>query len=284
MKLGELVQNPSPLTVQDDDSVSLALQTMLWGDVRHLPVLRDGTVVGVISERDLLAHQVRRGRPGRNDMVHTMMSRPPVLASPEDDAGPAARLVLERRIGCLPLVRDGRLAGIVTRSDLIRAARMDERDEAAPPTQNESGGVRVRDVMRITPLTAKADDALLDAVSRMEMRGVRHLPVVEPGGQVVGILSERDVRAAFGAAMRPDQSDVVMRIEAVRVGDVMTRGPFTISEGATLDEAARALADHRVGALPVVGEPDRSLVGIVSYVDVLHAYAGRQRSSSTGGA
>lgn len=265
----DLIRRSTPLTVQDDDSVSLAQQTMLWGDVRHLPVLRDGALVGVVSERDLLAHQVRRGRQGRSDMVHTMMSKPPVTVGPTEDVARAAALMLERRLGCLPVVEGQRLLGIVTRSDLVRAGVGEPGEE--PPAHH---GPLVKDIMQRTLVTGAADDYLLDAVGRMESQGVRHLPVVDGEGRLVGMLSDRDVRAALGYALRPlQQQDAMVRISSTRVGDVMSRKPFTIEEDTPMSEAASFIADHHIGALPVVALPGQKLVGIVSYVDILHAYA-----------
>jgi CBS domain-containing protein len=267
VKITELIGTTTPLTVQDDDTVSLGLQTMLWGDIRHLPVLRDGELVGVVSERDLLAHQLRRGRQGRGDMIHTMMSRPPVVVSPDADAAYAAQLMLERRLGCLPVIKDGWLVGIVTRSDLLRAGL------GAPHDRAQNQEPRVRDIMRSTLVTGAADDYLLDAVARMESHGVRHLPVVDGEHRLIGMLSDRDVRSALGFALRPfNQKDAVVRIASTRVSDVMTRKPLTIEGDAPLADAASFIADHRIGALPVVEAPGQNLVGIVSYVDILHAY------------
>jgi len=270
MRLGALIRNPRPLTVNDDDSVGLALQGMLWADVRHLPVLRDGLLAGIVSDRDLLAHKVRRGQGASSDLVGTMMSRPVIIGHPNMDLAQGTKLVLERRVGCLPILDGRALVGIVTRTDLLRASQPPE-EAASGPHENQR---RLAEIMRLRPVTAAAEDHLLDAVARMESHGIRHLPVVDGDGRLVGMLSDRDVRAAIGNVLRPlNQRDAVVRIETTKVGDVMSRKPLTISEDATLGAAAASLADHRVGALAVVDE-GMALRGIVSYVDLLRAYAG----------
>ena len=122
--------------------------------------------------------------------------------------------------------------------------------------------------MTHAPVTAAADDNLLDAIARMEDRNVRHLPVVDGERHVVGMLSDRDVRTVVGDAawpLRPD--DARVRIHSLRVGDAMTRDAFVVGQDAPFAEVAKVFTDQRVGAVPVVDEADR-LVGIISYVDV----------------
>jgi CBS domain-containing protein len=194
------------------------------------------------------------------------MSRPVITAPLDMEVGSAVKLLVERRLGCLPVVDGRALVGIVTRSDVIRAL------------QPEASGVRpgerrIGEVMKRSPHTAAPDDRLLDAVARMEASGVRHLPVVDGDARLVGMLSDRDVRLAIGQAMRPlGPRDAVVRMESTRVGDVMSRRPLAIGEDTSISEAALFLADHRIGALPIVDERLR-LRGIVSYVDLLRLYA-----------
>jgi CBS domain-containing protein len=124
-------------------------------------------------------------------------------------------------------------------------------------------------IMRRAPLTASASDLLLDAVARMDDRGIRHLPVVDGDHRVVGMLSDRDVRLAVGNARWGSPSTVAsMGLGAVRVSAVMSRDPFVVREDAPFLQLVSVFTDERVGAVPVVDDADR-LTGIVSYVDVL---------------
>jgi CBS domain-containing protein len=123
-------------------------------------------------------------------------------------------------------------------------------------------------LMTHAPVTAAADDNLLDAVARMADRNVRHLPVVDGERHVVGILSDRDVRTVVGDAARPLRpDDARVRMGSLRVADAMTRDAFVVRHDAPFAEVAKVFTDQRVGAVPVVDEADR-LVGIISYVDV----------------
>jgi len=125
-----------------------------------------------------------------------------------------------------------------------------------------------RMLMTHQPLTAAADDNLLDAAARMAERNVRHLPVIDGDRHVVGILSDRDVRTVVGdmtRSLRP--TDATVRMKSLRVADAMTRETFVVRHDASFAEVARVFTDQRVGAVPVVDDTDH-LVGIISYVDV----------------
>jgi len=122
--------------------------------------------------------------------------------------------------------------------------------------------------MSRVPVTAAADDSLLDAAARMAARNVRHLPVVDGERHLVGILSDRDLRTVVGDVSRPFvRGDAKVRLQSLRVADAMTREAFSVRQDAPFADVVRIFTDQRVGAVPVVDEADR-LIGIISYVDV----------------
>jgi acetoin utilization protein AcuB len=115
----------------------------------------------------------------------------------------------------------------------------------------------VRDRMHKNPVTVMLQDTLATAHEKMITGQFRHLPVVYEG-QVVGILTDRDLRPYVG-------------IEAhTRVGTAMTENPLTLSPMSTVEEAARLLLLGQIGGLPIVEEG--KLVGILTTSDVLQAF------------
>jgi acetoin utilization protein AcuB len=130
-------------------------------------------------------------------------------------------------------------------------------------------------VMTREPFTAAPDEPLLDAAARMSERRVRHLPVVDAEGRVLGVLSDRDVRTALGGIARGADRLVPPRLQLLEVAAAMTRGPITARPETPLMDVAAIFVDHRIGALPVV-DAERRLLGIVSYIDVLARLAGRE--------
>lgn len=261
-----LLDGRPPVAVRSDDSLDMALQAMLWGRVRHLPVVDGQRLVGVLSQREVLGYHVRVGaRLAARAPVKEIMSVPPITVGPDDTVASSVERMVQNRVGCLPVVDAGKLLGVVTRTDLLTL-------HVSPPDTLHADLPAAR-IMKTDVHTAKAEDHLMDAVARMEARGIRHLPVVDGDRKVIGILSDRDVRTAFGdslRALRP--GDARVRLEALRVGDVMTHNALTVGPEQGLAELASSFVDHRVGALPVVG-PSGTLVGIISYVDVLAALA-----------
>lgn len=126
----------------------------------------------------------------------------------------------------------------------------------------------VKSVMSGSPVTADPDIPLRQVVSLMRERKIRHLPVVENGGRLVGILTDRDVRhAALVPALAEHLTSEVRRLKALRVRDVMTWSVVTTHPEATLAQAGMTMFQRRIGSLPVV--EDGRLVGILTETDIL---------------
>jgi acetoin utilization protein AcuB len=116
-------------TLGRNDTLDLADNIMALGRIRHLPVLDENRVVGVVSERDLfrsaLAVALGYGQRAQATLLKTVrvkevMSEPAITISPEATIKEAARLMIAQKIGCLPVIAAGRLVGIITETDVLR--------------------------------------------------------------------------------------------------------------------------------------------------------------------
>ena len=130
--------------------------------------------------------------------------------------------------------------------------------------------ILVKNVMTENPLTLGPDAPLRQAVNLMRDRKIRHLPVVEQGGRLVGMLTDRDVRhAALVPALAEHLPWELRRLKSLRIRDVMTWSVVTTHPEATLAQAGVIMFQRRIGSLPVVEEG--RLVGILTETDVLTA-------------
>lgn len=113
------------VTIRRDTTATAAWALMKVRRFRHLPVVDErGRVVGIVSDRDLThvpftttpaGHSVPTSMP-----VERIMTAVVISVRPDDDIAEAARLMLEHRVGALPVVEDSRLVGIVSEIDLLR--------------------------------------------------------------------------------------------------------------------------------------------------------------------
>jgi CBS domain-containing protein len=114
--------------------------------------------------------------------IGDMMTREVLSVAPEDTIGEAAQKMVERGVGSAVVLDFGRLIGIFTERDLLRAVA----------DRVHSSEARVREWMTADPITVGPDTPAEDAARTMLDNGFRHLPVVE-GERAVGIVSIRDV-------------------------------------------------------------------------------------------
>lgn len=105
-----------PVTIGPDEFLSLALRRMQSGGFRRLPVVSNGKLVGIITERDLRAHQ---GYLERTKVNGIMIENPQSIAG-ESTLEEAAQIMVERQIGGLPVLDHGHLVGIITATDVLR--------------------------------------------------------------------------------------------------------------------------------------------------------------------
>ena len=131
----------------------------------------------------------------------------------------------------------------------------------------------VRKRMTPNPITVTPDMSVSDGMRLMREKKVRRLPVLDSHGQLVGIVSDNDL---LYASPSPATSLSVWEIHdllyKLKIDKVMTREVITVTEDTPLEEAARIMADRRIGGLPVMA--DKKLVGIITETDVFKAFLG----------
>jgi CBS domain-containing protein len=102
------------------ETVFEAIKLMSEKGVGALPVMQDGRVIGMISERDYTRKVMLRGRSSKDTPVREIMTDTLVSASPGDSVAECMETMTERRIRHLPVMQDGRLVGIVSIGDCVK--------------------------------------------------------------------------------------------------------------------------------------------------------------------
>jgi CBS domain-containing protein len=235
-------------TIDEGQPLSTARERMLVSGARHLLVMREGQLAGVLSERDILRYEVEHSG-GLAHPVRRAANMPAQQASPDDPLSEAIDRLAGHHLGCLPVVDERqKIVGVLTASDLLQS-RLD--------------GPRAMELMSKHPVIVRASDVLSVAADRMAANRVRHLPVVDAGGGLCGILSDRDLRGI------PSES----ALESTPVSEVMTKNVISLPPHATQRELVDAFATWNLSALPIV-DGERRPIGMVSYVDLLRALSG----------
>ena len=122
------------------------------------------------------------------------------------------------------------------------------------------------DVVSVGP-----DTSLLKVGKLMKDHHIRRIPVVDENGQVVGIISDRDVRdASPSKATTLDMYEMHYLLAELKAKNIMTAKPITVKPTDTVEQAALIMLDNKVGGLPVVDDSGK-LVGIISDHDVFKA-------------
>lgn len=138
-----------------------------------------------------------------------------------------------------------------------------------PQRQSVKERLLVADVMTAPVLTVRSAATAREAMETMHLRRIQHLVVVDPEGRVEGVLSERDLRSAQpSVVLVPDQGTRERALTLVRVAEIMTRYPQTVTPNMPIAAILERMLETKVGSIPVVDHHGRP-VGIVTGFDVL---------------
>ena len=125
--------------------------------------------------------------------------------------------------------------------------------------------------MKTQVVSISSDDTLRIVREIMELGRVRHLPVVHKG-KLVGVVSQRDLfHASLSNVIGIGREEQELFLEGVKIADVMSEPPVSISPDAPVQSAAALMADRKIGCLPVT--ENEKLIGIVTETDLLHHFA-----------
>ncbi|MBA3716716.1 MAG: CBS domain-containing protein [Actinobacteria bacterium] len=117
------VMTPTVETASPSQPLSEAAQTMKISDIGSLPVVEEGRLVGMLTDRDIVVRAVAEGVDVNTVQVGDVASREPVTTAPEEDLDDALALMARHRVRRLPVVEDGTLVGVLAQADVALEAK-----------------------------------------------------------------------------------------------------------------------------------------------------------------
>jgi CBS domain-containing membrane protein len=123
------IMTGSPVTLKPEDTLDLANNVISLGRIRHIPVVEDGRLIGLLSERDLMGaatieifglKQKRKSALLKTVLIKDVMKKRVISVKPDTPIKDAAQLMADKKIGCVPVVESGTLVGLLTTTDILR--------------------------------------------------------------------------------------------------------------------------------------------------------------------
>lgn len=144
--------------------------------------------------------------------------------------------------------------------------------DSPPAFETGARAMNVESIATRDVVTIKDSDSMRAASKIFEEHKFRHLPVVDDGGRLVGVVTDRDIkRASASDATSLDIHELTYLVDKITVSRVMTKEPIVVAPDTSVQAAAKLMADRKIGCLPVM--VDGKLGGIVTDIDMLKLLA-----------
>ncbi len=272
------VMTKGVITVSVPNNRRAALKIFIQKPISGIPVVRnDGGLIGIVTRKNIF------DQPNEEQLAMIMI-RNLITIRDSDSVAAAARLMRDRGIHRLPVIdKDDRLVGIVSPIDCLRVL------------QDIKTGETVENFMAAHCVAVPEETPASAAIVILEAGGVKAMPVIDKDGQVVGIITDRDiysivqverkdVDADIGGASEEEENKWTwegwrniaplyflgkeVEIPSTALGEFMVKKPITVYGKTTLEKAARHMTKGHFNQLPVTW-PDGKLRGIVNELDLL---------------
>jgi CBS domain-containing protein len=186
------IMTPARHVATVDDDVMSTVKTMLKVDVWCAPVVtspQDGTYRGVLGLESFIEKQIETSPEKFAREVSEIMTKDVVTCSPEDEVEHIWRLMQERRFAGLPVVKNGKLVGIVTQRDLLQSGAV------LPTFESKKGrfSPRISSVMQTNVVAVEPAVRAIRVAKVMVSKDIGRVPVKDRGGRLVGIVDREDI-------------------------------------------------------------------------------------------
>jgi CBS domain-containing protein len=139
MKISDIMTT-NPATVGPDTTLGEVATLMRQEDCGSIPVVEDGRLVGIVTDRDIVVRAIAAGKDPKRTPVSEVMSADPITIDPNGDVTEAERHMRERQVRRLPVVEDGKLVGIVVTAQIARRAEAKQTGETIKEISEPASG------------------------------------------------------------------------------------------------------------------------------------------------
>ena len=229
-----------------------AVSLMLPKNVTSLPVVDQGSLIGILSDKDLLRsfYEVRY-LPGK---VEDYMTDNITTFDVEDRFSDICQCLIKNSFRQVPILCQGKLAGVITRSDLIRTFLKNNRSHHPVDQGHE---LIAENAMTCGLLTLRPEASLVEAMEMTTIHDITGIPIVSPTLELLGIITEKDLLQAI------DRPDVL----SATVEAYMTRRVIAFERKSRVGAICECLLKYDFHQVPIVDQ--NTLVGIINRSDIL---------------
>jgi len=235
--------------------VHKAVSLLVEKNISGLPVTHEGRLNGMLSEKDLLRLLYEtKYLPG---VVEDYMTHDVTSCDIEDKISVVHEHLVERGFRRVPILYKEKLAGMITRADLICVYKGRLRPPSAGSRASANGELLAEDAMKCGLLTVGTDTPLYDAMDMIGKHHVTGLPVVDEALNLLGIITEKDVLDCV------DNPDAI----GATVEPFMTRDVVAFDRKARLYEICECLTQNKFHCVPILD--GKRVAGLISRSDIL---------------
>jgi CBS domain-containing protein len=139
MKISDIMTT-NPASVGPDATLGEVATLMRQEDCGSIPVVEDGRLVGIVTDRDIVVRALAAGKDPKRTPVSEVMSADPITVEPNGDVTEAERHMRERQVRRLPVVEDGKLVGIIVTAQIARRAEAKQTGETIKEISEPASG------------------------------------------------------------------------------------------------------------------------------------------------
>ena len=280
MNVADIMSSPVYI-LNADDPVSHARKLMLRHRISTLPVLNEGRMVGIVTKSDISnrlaqAEPLWRRRPIDQIPIKLLMTESVITIYPEASISQAASLMLENTVHNIPVVKNGNIVGIVTRTDLVRYVA----------ENTEEVKTKIPKLMTEDVVSVHRHHTINHVIDEMNKNEIERVVVKDDAGKSVGIisreylalnlltdiqgdLSTKNIKMARKSSPGGQKTYRYVKEVPLTAEDIMISPIISIDASENVSAAAKRMIEERVTALPVSDGED--IVGILSRTDIMKA-------------